>query len=122
MPQPPFKANPDFFKKFAVGPEIRGIARSIAEDAKVIAESLSQDFRDTGGYAESFEVDTEVIEWGRKYPTERVVGVLKNTAGHAAAVEWGYKGRADAPTETSAHRVLGRTLDMLSEHDFGPSE
>lgn len=114
MPAPgPYKANQRFFKEFAVGPELRGIVRSIAEDAKVIARETSEDFRQTGEYSDSFEVDTEVIEFGRRYPTERVTGVLKNTAPHAAAVEWGYKGRAEAETE-SAHRVLGRTLERLS--------
>lgn len=116
-----YKPNEAFFKKMAVGPEIKGIVKSIAEDAKTIAKSLSQGFRITGEYADSFEASTEIIEWTGQYPGPRISGKLTATAPYSAAVEWGYKGRSQAET-SSAHRVLGRTLDLLSRSPFGGSE
>jgi hypothetical protein len=127
MAERSFKPNPRFFRDFANGPELRGILRSVAEDAKVIAEHLSTGIRsdreDNEHYADSFEVSTDTIEFHGKYRGPRVVGKLTNTSGHAAAVEWGYRGSKDAPTETSAHRVLGRTLDVLAANPgFGAPE
>lgn len=119
-----YKANADFFRKFAVGPELRGIMLSVAEDAKTIAQDITdgehiRSDREHQHYADSFEADTEVIHWTGEYPGQRVTGVLRNTAGHAAAVEWGYKGRKEeAGVWESAHRVLGRTLEQLRHFDF----
>lgn len=103
--------NPNFdgFRKMANGPEIRAVLAEVAEKAKTIAEGLSQDFRITGEYAESFVVGEETVVFPRG---PRAAATLTNTAPYAAAVEWGYKGRANEP-DGEAHRVLGRTLDAL---------
>jgi hypothetical protein len=123
-----YRQSPDFFAKLAVGPELKGIMRSIAEDAKTIAleivdsEHIRSD-REHQHYADSFEVDTELIHWAGRYPGMRVTGVLKNTVGHAAAVEWGYRGRKeDEGVWDSAHRVLGRTLERLGDVIYGAPE
>lgn len=86
----------------AVGPEIAGLIQSVTQAAKVLAEASSP--RVTGEYAGSFEASDEIAEIaGHK----RVIGVLTNTSGHAAAVEYGNA------NDSRAHHVLGRTLDVL---------
>lgn len=91
-----------------VGPDIRESLTAVAELGKEFAETISP--RRTGHYAGSFEVHDDTIEFSGG---PRAAATLINTAGYSAAVEWGYKGRAGDPT-SSAHRVLGRTLDHLT--------
>lgn len=96
----------------AVGVEVRAALAAEAERAKSIAVGLAQEFRVTGEYADSFEVTDDTIDWTGEYPGPRAAARLTNTAPYAAAVEWGYEGRSDAPS-SSAHHVLKRTLDAL---------
>jgi hypothetical protein len=106
------RINSAAFKAMAVGPEIRAACLAEAERAKAIAVGLAQEFRVSGEYADSFEVSDETIDWHGEYPGPRAAGRLTNTAPYAAAVEWGYEGRAGEPS-SSAHHVLARTLDAL---------
>jgi hypothetical protein len=108
-----YKANPDFFRKLALSPQIRDALRGEAERGKIIAEGLAEDFRITGEYASSFEVtDLTLLHWEGRYKGPRGAARLVNTAGYAAAVEWGKGGRSGDETQSN-HRVLGRTLDAL---------
>lgn len=93
----------------AVGPELKQAVHDIAEHrAKPFAEAISEQFRDTGEYAESFEVnDTFTHEIG-KPPMLRVAAELANTSGHALIVEVG-----TAATNGVGHRVLRNTLEHL---------
>jgi len=89
----------------AVGPEVRAIVLSVAEEARAAAEALSADFAKTGHYAASFNVRSDTVTFAGH---ARAAGVLENTADYAAGVEWG-NARDHKP-----HRVLGRVLDTLS--------
>jgi hypothetical protein len=115
------KLKDDFFAKLGQGPEMQRLVLAKAEEAKAIAEAISEDFRsdrddpDHVHYADSFETSVEQRYVGEA-EAPRVSGRLTNTAPHAAAVEWGYKGRSDAET-SEAHRVLGRTLAALTGSD-----
>lgn len=110
-----FKPNPAWFKAMAIGPEIRAVLQEVAEKGEGIAEGLSQDFRITGEYADSFEVSTEtILDFGGKYPGPRAAARLENTAPYAMDVEYGHGERHDAAPE-DGHRVLGKTLDMLGK-------
>lgn len=103
------------FAEMAVGPEIAAAVKAEAERAKAIAEGLSTYFIVTSEYIDSFEVAVEVQELpsaGRSPAHAAAVGILRNLSGHAVGVEYGYRGRSDAPTK-KAHRVLGRTLAAL---------
>lgn len=111
-----YRPNPDFFRKLANGPEVRAALRKVAEKGKAIAVEISQDFRVTGEYIDSFEVRDETIDWRGRYPGPRAAARLHNSAGYAAAVEWGKGGRAGDETESN-HRVLGRTLDQLKARE-----
>lgn len=120
-----YKPNDAFLREFAVGPELKGIVLSVAEDAKVVAETLSAGVvsdEDHPHYRDSFEASTVEIDWQGEHPGPRVAGRLANTSDHAAPVEWGYRGRAEAPNEKNAHRILGRTLDMLGGLPAGQPE
>jgi hypothetical protein len=92
-----------------VGPDIREGLAAVAEIGKAYAESIAP--RRSGHYAGSFEVRADTIEFSG---SERAAATLINTAGYAAAVEYGYGGTA-AESGKSPHRVLGRTLDHLVE-------
>jgi hypothetical protein len=92
-----------------VGPDIRESLATVAATGKAYAESISP--RRSGHYAGSFEVRADTIEFDG---SPRAAATLINTAGYAAAVEWGYRRGAADPSPT-AHRVLGRTLDHLTE-------
>jgi len=99
-----FQPNHAGIQALALGPEIRAVLGAKGEQAKSIAESLSEDFRVSGDYAEGFELEAGTRETGRN---RRAQVTLVNTSDHAAAVEWG-NARDHRP-----HRVLGRTLDQL---------
>lgn len=107
-----YKPNFAGFRAAINGPEVRAMLRAEAEKAKTVAEGLSQDFRVTGEYASSFE--TSIVEVTDVGSGTRPAARLTNTAGYAAAVEWGFEGRAAEPTR-SAHHVLKRTLDALGD-------
>lgn len=98
------------FAEMAVGPEMQRVMASLGEEAKGIAESLSTDFVVSGDYIGSFESDVEIIDLPGGHPV--AAAIVRNTSGHAVAVEYGYEGRHDAPTG-KAHRVFGRTLAAM---------
>lgn len=105
------------FAEMAVGPEIVAAVQAVAEKAKAIALGLSTDFVVTGDYIDSFETysaTTQLPAMGSSPSHAAAVGFLTNTSDHAVGVEYGYRGRDDAPTKR-AHRVLGRTLAMLGD-------
>lgn len=91
------------------GPEVRAVLRARAEVAKALAEADAATFSDSGEYASHFEVHDENVTVRGQV---RAAVDLVNTSGHAAAVEWGYRGRHGVPS-TSAHRTLGKALDGL---------
>jgi hypothetical protein len=92
-----------------VGPDIRGVLATVAEIGRAYAEEIAP--RRSGNYVRSFEVRADTIEFSG---SPRAAATLINTAGYAAAVEWGY-GRGATDPAPKAHRVLGRTLDHLTE-------
>lgn len=94
------------FAAMAVGPEIRHALMEVGKKGKAFAESISP--RDTGRYADSFElVEDTTLTFGRS-PHAEVI--LRNTAPYAAAVEWSNGEHAAAG---QGHRVLGRTAAAL---------
>jgi hypothetical protein len=103
-----FKPNWKGFEAMANGPEARAIVKAEAERAKAIAEGLAQDFRITGDYADSFEVQETTVGPAEGFKHRHAAARLANTSDHAAAVEWGNE------HAHKAHRVLGRTLDAMS--------
>lgn len=104
-----FKANQAGVRRIATGPEIRRVVTEAAEKGKAYAESISPRDDDAGEhYQDSFVIDEiTVLDVGRTGAI-RAGAALRNTVGHAAAVEWGNDGNGN-----KAHRVLGRTLDYL---------
>lgn len=105
-----FRPNQAGFRQIANSPEMRAALKAVAEDAKAYAESISQDFRDTGDYADSFEVTEETVDFTEtRFSGPRAAARLTNTSDHAAAVEWGNE------HSHRNHRVLGRTLDHLDQ-------
>lgn len=109
-----FRVNEAGFRAMATGPEIRAALGAVVDKVKAAAEADAATFRtevDRPGhkhYADSFETDTTETTTVAGEP--RAAARLTNTAPHAAAVEWGYKGRAGEP-KTSAHRTLGKALE-----------
>lgn len=108
-----YRSNSAGWAALAVSPKVRAAMEAEATRAKEIAEALAADFVKTGDYASSFEVSTETVPLTTRFGVHEVAaGVLTNTSGHAAAVEYGYKGRSDSES-SSAHHVLGKTLAAL---------
>ncbi len=67
--------------------------------------------RKTGDYASSFEVESGTSESPIKLGQgDRAWAKVKNTSGHAAAVEFGNKQVGEG------HRVLGRAVDRVTSH------
>ena len=93
--------------KFLRSPQISAALLAIAENGKTYAESISP--RETGDYASSWKVSRSTFTVKGE---PRAAAKLENTSGHAAAVEFGYAGRANRPGQ-SRHRVLGRTLEHM---------
>ncbi|NAE18051.1 hypothetical protein [Enterococcus hirae] len=104
----------------ATGPEIRAVLESVMSRGQSFAEGISPRSTDeerayfarrygaTPGprYADSFEREIVVEDVGhRGYP--RVEGILRNTAPHAAAVEFG-----NAMVANPAH-VMAKTTDYM---------
>lgn len=104
-----FRPNWKGFEAMAVGPEARAIVKAEAERAKGIAEGLSQDFRITGEYADSFEVQETTVGPAEGFKHRHAAARLVNTSDHAAAVEFGNE-HVQRP-----HRVLRRTLEAMSD-------
>ena len=106
-----FKPNSSAFKEMAVGPEVTRVVLEIATKGLPIAQALSADFTNDGDYLANFNVRADIAELRTGFGAHPVAaGVLENTSGHAAAVEWGNK------HSHKAHHVLGRTLEAMS-HD-----
>jgi hypothetical protein len=100
------------WERIATGPSMVAMLTEVAEKAKGYAVSISPydpTPDDNGHYRDSFQVEHDTWTIGG---FRRAITRLRNTAPYAAAVEWGYKGRAGAP-DVDAHRVLGRTLAHL---------
>lgn len=102
-----FTPSREGFQRIAASRELRAALKQVGQRGKEIAERLSEDFRVSGVYANSFQVVEGTIQWNGEYPGPRAAVRLENTAPYAAAVEWG-NARDHKP-----HRVLGRTADML---------
>lgn len=103
-----YKPNSAGFREMAIGSEIRAAVKAEAERARAIAEGLSQDFRVSGEYADSFVVASDTVDLHTGFGSHAVAaGVLTNTSGHAAAVEYGNE------HDHKPHHVLGRTLAGL---------
>lgn len=103
-----YKPNSKGFAECAVGLEIATAVLAIAERGKAEAIALSQDFRKTGDYIDSFNVRPTVIPLKTAFGTHDVASaILENTSNHAVPVEWGNK------KDHKPHRVLGRVLATL---------
>jgi hypothetical protein len=103
-----YKANSAGFRDCAVGPELTAAVLLIAEKAKAEAIALSEDFRKTGDYIESFRAYGTVTSLKTSFGEHDVAtGVLENFSGHAVPVEWGNT------HDHKPHRVLGRVLTTL---------
>lgn len=104
-----YKARSAGFKEIAVGPEVAAAVISIAAKGLAVAQGLAQPFRETGDYADSFNVHADIVPLRTRFGSHMVAaGVLENTSEHAAAVEWGNK------DDSKAHHVLERTAEALS--------
>lgn len=86
----------------SLSPAILKACVAEANRGRVFAKAIAP--RDSGEYQQSFDVDAETVMFALG---PRVAATLSNTAGHAAAVEWGNR-RTPHP-----HRVLGRTAAFL---------
>jgi len=107
-----FKANSKGFKELAVSPDVAAAVLAVAEKAKTDAIALSQDFRKTGDYIDSFDVIPVELMLKTSFGTHPVAGaILENYSGHAVPVEWGNK------NDHKPHRVLGRVLTTLGRDD-----
>lgn len=104
------------FREIANSPELRAALQEVGERAKAIAVGLSQEFRITGEYVQSFDVEQTTVDFHGSYPGPRAAVRLVNRAPYAAAVEYGYEGRAGEES-SSAHHVLARTLSALEAHE-----
>lgn len=76
-------------RRLMKSPEMAELCRKAAENAESYAESIAP--RETGKYADSFEVETRIIG-------DRQTAVLSNTVKYANVLE-------------QKHRVLGRSVD-----------
>lgn len=109
-----YKPNHSDIARYLNSAEIYKVVRRRAEKGKLFAKSISPvgtppDDDHPGQYKASFEVSrTEVVINDTPHATAK----LENTAPYAAAVEWGYKGRADKAGR-AAHHVLTRTAQFL---------
>lgn len=108
-----FRLDKAGWRQIANSPQMRQALKAVANDAKVYAESISEEFRKSAedSYADSFEVDADLtVDFTEtEFSGPRAAAQLKNTSDHAAAVEWGNE------HSHRAHRVLGRTLDHMNE-------
>lgn len=96
--------------QLAQSSEMHSLMNDVMEAAKGAAQSIAP--RDTGDYADSFEVEKN--QTATIAGTRRAAATLRNTAPHAAAVEYGYAGDSETPGQ-SAHRVLRRAIELVAE-------
>jgi len=95
------------------GPEMQAEMKSRAEkiEAAAIAGAPTGDAakgdRHPGEYKASFTSGSDVRHTDKG---TRAVGYVRNSAPHAAAVEYGYRGRS-AREGQAAHHTLGRAID-----------
>lgn len=102
-----FQANRDGINEIARSPGVRAALAGVAAQAKADAVAMSESFRETGDYINSFDIDSDTIDWVGEYPGRRGAAILVNHSDHAAAVEFGNKRIGDG------HHVLARTLAAL---------
>lgn len=105
-----FEADSDGLNEIARSPAVRAALAAVAERGKQIAVAMSEDFRISGDYADSFDVEEDTVDWHGQYPGRRAAANLVNTSAHAAAVEWGNA------HDHKPHHVLARTAEAL-KHD-----
>lgn len=75
------------------------VARDMADDARDLA--VAKGLVDRGEYRDSFEVRPGRPVWAGQPAFPRRTAVLENTAGHAAALEWGNSQTGEG------HHVMG---------------
>ncbi|MCW2898489.1 MAG: hypothetical protein JWO67_754 [Streptosporangiaceae bacterium] len=111
-----FKPSHSGFGEFLRGHELQGEMRKRAERIAAAAESIAPEGppgdKHRGEYRASFEVTSGVIQDVKG--GLRAYGRVRNSAPHAAAVEYGYGGRSGVAGK-SAHHVLGRAIDAAKE-------
>jgi hypothetical protein len=96
---------------------LREALHTITEKIKVSAESAAPvgdpaSDPHPGQYRDSFRTEVEV---GRPAKgQDRLIGHVYNEAPHAAAVEYGYSGRADSPGR-HAHHTLANAIEAARE-------
>lgn len=90
------------FGELLAGPEMQGLMAEKIKAAEVAAKALAP--VDDGEYLASFTTETGVR--AGVDGTSRAYGTLRNTAGHAAAVEFGNR-------KTKAQHVLLRAIDAM---------
>ncbi len=92
-----YTANRQGIARLLVSGEMHDALRDVGERAADFAASIAP--RDSGEYAASFVVGTEVHD-------ERATAILGNTDPGAAAIEWG-------TSDTTGHHTLSRTIDWI---------
>lgn len=103
-----YKMKSSGWAALAISPQVEAAVVAAATKGLPVAQALSADFTKTGDYLEGFNVRSAVTELRTGFGSHPVVvGILENTSGHAAAVEWGNS------HDHKPHHVLGRTLDLL---------
>lgn len=96
-----YRPNRKGIAALLVSPEMQDMIKDVAEAGMEYAKSISPDAAPYGeGYINSFEVESGLVE--KVAGSKRATSKIKNTAPHAAAVEWKH-----------GHRVLGRTADWI---------
>lgn len=106
-----FQPNSAAFFEIVNSEEVKAALHAIAEKGIGYAEAISAEFTDTGDYIKNFGTEDVKAQVGRTPPRNAVL--LVNNSNHAAAVEYGYHGRAKDEDVTSAHNVLSRTAGFL---------
>lgn len=101
----------------ATSPELDGVLHRVVEAIKGYAEATAPvgdpaSDPHPGMYRDSFRTDVHVDRPAKG--SDRLMGFVYNDAPHAAAVEYGYKGRSKDPSG-SAHHTLTRAIDAARE-------
>ena len=108
--KPSYSGLGEFLRGEELQADMRRRAGWIAAEAEAIAPvgSAAQGDKHPGQYKASFEVSSGVEIDATGHP--RAYGRVKNTAPHAAAVEYGRAGRSGREGK-AAHHGLGRSID-----------